>query len=368
VAQERPSGSRAVLLRNLLGAIGRTAAQHGLLVQATASQLGIGATDLDCLLLLEDLGPASAGQLAEVLGLTTGAITGVVDRLVSAGFVARESDPSDRRRVIVRPLADQTRRIDDLFAPVLSLLAQSLDPLAELTLAELIDVERRTATALEQAAALRRAELAGHGAAEFSAPRGSLQSACLEFPNGASDLRILAAEASSTELCRATFSGVQPTVRLQGSTVMVRYKRLGPFEWGSARHAGSIALNPGVVWSIALRSGGSGVSLDARGLELSGLRIEGGASKLELRLPTPRGHVPVCIDGGANRVEIHHPADVPLQLQVRGGANRLEFDAQRFGAVGGELRLASQGWELASNRYDVEVGGGASRLTIQEEE
>jgi hypothetical protein len=55
-----------------------------------------------------------------------------------------------------------------------------------------------------------------------------------------------------------------------------------------------------------------------------------------------------------------------VQLQVHGGANRLEFDAQRFGAVGGDVRLATPGWELATDRYVVEVGGGASRLTVQE--
>ena len=88
--------------------------------QRVATQLGIGTTDLDCLLLLSDVGPAGAGPLAEVLGLTTGAVTGVVDRLVAAGFVVRETDPSDRRRVIVQAVADQTRRVDELFAPVLA--------------------------------------------------------------------------------------------------------------------------------------------------------------------------------------------------------------------------------------------------------
>jgi hypothetical protein len=51
-------------------------------------------------------------------------------------------------------------------------------------------------------------------------------------------------------------------------------------------------------------------------------------------------------------------------MLVRGGANRLELDGRRFGAVGGELRLASPGWDTAGDRYDVEVQGGASRLEI----
>src|SRR5262249_25860517 len=88
--------AKGQLLARLVRAVGRTAAQHSALSQAIAQQLRIAQTDLECLAVLQDLGPASAGQLADVLGLTTGAVTGVVDRLVAAGFVVRESDPDDR--------------------------------------------------------------------------------------------------------------------------------------------------------------------------------------------------------------------------------------------------------------------------------
>ncbi|HEX6513193.1 MAG TPA: MarR family transcriptional regulator, partial [Chloroflexota bacterium] len=59
--------------------------------QALAAKLGIGPTDLECLSLLQELGPSSAGQLAELLSLTTGAVTGIVDRLEASGFVVRDS-------------------------------------------------------------------------------------------------------------------------------------------------------------------------------------------------------------------------------------------------------------------------------------
>jgi DNA-binding MarR family transcriptional regulator len=64
-----------------------------------------------CLLLLH--GPAPAGQLAELTGLTTGAVTGVIDRLEKGGFVRRELDSADRRKVIVVPDAGRVDR--DLF-------------------------------------------------------------------------------------------------------------------------------------------------------------------------------------------------------------------------------------------------------------
>ena len=48
----------------------------------------------------------TAGQLAELTNLTTGAVTGLVDRLEQAGVVRRERDPQDRRRVIIQPSSD----------------------------------------------------------------------------------------------------------------------------------------------------------------------------------------------------------------------------------------------------------------------
>lgn len=69
---------------------------------AAAARLGINRTDLRCLDIVQRLGGASAGELAREASLTTGAVTSVIDRLERAGYVAREADPSDRRRVLIR--------------------------------------------------------------------------------------------------------------------------------------------------------------------------------------------------------------------------------------------------------------------------
>ena len=75
--------------------------------------VGVNPTDLGSLCLLLLHGPAPAGRLAELTGLTTGAVTGVIDRLEKGGFVRREVDPTDRRKVIVVPDAGRVDR--DLF-------------------------------------------------------------------------------------------------------------------------------------------------------------------------------------------------------------------------------------------------------------
>ncbi len=83
--------------------------------QAIADHLGMHLTDHKCGDILLQTGPITAGELAERTGLTTGAITGVIDRLEEAGFVRRAKDPDDRRRVIIEPLPE---RIQGQIAPL----------------------------------------------------------------------------------------------------------------------------------------------------------------------------------------------------------------------------------------------------------
>jgi DNA-binding transcriptional ArsR family regulator len=68
-----------------------------------AQRVGLGASDAQFMHLLQLHGPLTPGRLAELSGLTTGTVTGVLDRLEDAGLVHRERDPSDRRKVIVEP-------------------------------------------------------------------------------------------------------------------------------------------------------------------------------------------------------------------------------------------------------------------------
>jgi DNA-binding MarR family transcriptional regulator len=66
-----------------------------------AQRLGVNLTDLQCLSVIQSRGGVTAGELAAEAGLTSGAITGVVDRLERAGYATRERDAEDRRRVTI---------------------------------------------------------------------------------------------------------------------------------------------------------------------------------------------------------------------------------------------------------------------------
>lgn len=85
--------------------------------------LGLSATDRKCLDLLSR-GPVTAGQIARFTGLTTGAVTGIIDRLEKAGYAQRVRDPQDRRRVLVARKAHS--RLDELLPAIFGPLGQDM--------------------------------------------------------------------------------------------------------------------------------------------------------------------------------------------------------------------------------------------------
>jgi len=114
-----PDAVTAALDREL-GTIGT---QSVLLSQAVADRLGLHPTDVEVLDLLGRGGPRTAGQLGAVTGLTSGAVTRLIDRLERAGYVRRAPHPRDRRSVLIAPVPERLAR--DV-APLYSALEQAL--------------------------------------------------------------------------------------------------------------------------------------------------------------------------------------------------------------------------------------------------
>lgn len=91
-------------------------AQIVLFNHAANASLGLGASDSQFLTLLRTRGPLTPGQLAEATELTSGTVTGVIDRLEKAKLVRRERDSDDRRKVLVVPVADAVDRLAPIYA------------------------------------------------------------------------------------------------------------------------------------------------------------------------------------------------------------------------------------------------------------
>jgi hypothetical protein len=74
--------------------------------------------------------------------------------------------------------------------------------------------------------------------------------------------------------------------------------------------------------------------------------------------------VPIRVSVGVSHLTLRRSGEVPARVHIRGGASKLELDTQSLGAIGGPIRLETPGYASATDRYDVEIGGGASGITI----
>ncbi|UJR83238.1 MarR family winged helix-turn-helix transcriptional regulator [Sandaracinus amylolyticus] len=363
----RPRKSDRV--RPLERALHRVGEAERRLRQAAADRLGLGITDLEALLLLDESGPIAAGRIAEALVITTGAVTGLVDRLERAGWVQRTRGEADRRQVLVELAPARRDVIDAHRASRERLLVEALSGVDDATLSASIAL-------LETAAERLLAGIAAFGqppvdeSAERAsedgtrAPIGSAERGRLRFVSGAPKLTLRGARIR--DLYRATFDGKRPQVRVEpDGTVTFQYKG---FSWLGRHDLGAeLVLTSAVPWTIEIKGGVAQLDADLRDVDVRAIDITGGASECELHLPRPRGTATLRVTGGANHVVVRRPRGAAAQAVVRGGANSLAFDDQRMGSFGATARFATRGWESAADRWSIELTGGASDLSVTEE-
>jgi len=144
VAKSPPS--RSDLLKTLDETLRNVGAQSVLMSDAVAKLVGLNSTDLECLDLLGLAGPTTAGRLATHTGLTTGAMTAVIDRLERAGFARRVRDAGDRRCVLVEALPERVRQIEMLYRPLIAAVARLNEEYGDRQLAVVVDYLSRGVT------------------------------------------------------------------------------------------------------------------------------------------------------------------------------------------------------------------------------
>ena len=110
--------------------------------QIVADAIGLHITDHQCLHFIHRYGAMSAGRLAQLTGLSTGGVTGIVDRLEKAGYVRRVNDPKDRRRIIVESIQnkDLEKKIKTIFRPLHEDMYSLLSSYTDSELALLLEV------------------------------------------------------------------------------------------------------------------------------------------------------------------------------------------------------------------------------------
>jgi DNA-binding MarR family transcriptional regulator len=138
----RDSVERRALLEQLGDEVRANQRATAIVDEVVVELMGVNRTDGRCLDLLEHRGQMSAGELARASGLSTGAITAVIDRLEHAGYAQRVADPSDRRRVLIEPTAKAREAAWELFAPLVELVEPLMARYTDEDLRMLIEFQR----------------------------------------------------------------------------------------------------------------------------------------------------------------------------------------------------------------------------------
>lgn len=149
--------SKKRLIEKTLQEIRALDGELDLMDQAIADRLGMNRTDVQCMDIVSRLGPISAGELAERVGLTAGAITAVLDRLERGHWIRRERDTVDRRRVMVYGSQAEHAKMQPIFAGLRKSTRQVLGRYSKEQLELIADFLRRAAAiAAEHRQGLRR--------------------------------------------------------------------------------------------------------------------------------------------------------------------------------------------------------------------
>ncbi len=351
--------------------------------QVVAERFGLATTDVECLGLLAAEGAMPVGRLGELTALTTGATTRMVDRLEQAGYVRRVPDPADRRRVIVEPVAARTASIAAAFDPLDGVMRDALADtpdgdvravhayLGEVVAASLSIVAGMRAPG---AAAVAASSPTGGAASGSTAPVAAATQGRLVFVTGAPSVVIATDPHVGADLYRARFHGAVPSARVRDGVVTIRYPRFAWFDFRTRigdqrvdatahwrRDQTDLVLNDRLPWAIEFRGGATDIKADLRALQLQSFVVAGGAGGVRLSMGAPSGIVQVRLKGGAREVIVERPPGVAVRLRVSGGYRKATLDGM---ATWSDGRVETDGAEAVPDRYEIELMGGADRVTV----
>ncbi|SIS09270.1 DNA-binding transcriptional regulator, MarR family [Peribacillus simplex] len=105
------NGLNAALLESLTHRLQRYGMRSVLFQQNMAQKIGVSHTDLKSAEILDETGSITAGELSKITGLSTGSVTALINRLERSGYVKRERDQLDGRRVMIAPIPERQEQI-----------------------------------------------------------------------------------------------------------------------------------------------------------------------------------------------------------------------------------------------------------------
>ncbi len=325
---------------------------------AVAAAANLHPTDLEILDLLDQYGDLTAGRLAELSGLTTGAITGVVDRLTAAQHVERITDQHDRRKVVITKTTANQERMWKLYGPLTTALDELLGRYSPAELAAIADYAERAATAIAtDAARLRSAsddsfeelqsDSSGLGPGPF----------VLTVERGLSKVT-LSGSTEQEQLIVGKFWRTSPTIRQSGNRVALAYRSS---VFGSLVLGARMTLRSTGPWEIDIDGGLSYAQLDLSLLSIESFRVDGAVKAVSIELPEPAGVVPLVLTGDCNECTIHLPKGTSASVLFSGSLRKVSVEGT--GHTSTEAAAIGKGTR-ANNRYDIRVLGNANKVSV----
>ncbi|HEV3103168.1 MAG TPA: DUF5668 domain-containing protein [Candidatus Dormibacteraeota bacterium] len=196
---------------------------------------------------------------------------------------------------------------------------------------------------------------------------GNLDHASVKVDAGAATITMDGAASIGDDLYRAhiEYSGIKPDVSLDNSSgdLHISQSNTSGFFFQSRRFVLNLQLNSSVQWKIAVNSGAATDNFNLLNLHVASVDVNTGASREDITLGPPSGTVPITIDGGALTVFVHRPSTTAASVNVSGGAVSLSFDGRQTRAVG-TVTAQTGDYDSASDRFQIQVNGGACNVTV----
>jgi hypothetical protein len=204
---------------------------------------------------------------------------------------------------------------------------------------------------------------------ETAIPLEGAGSARVRVKHGAGRLRV-SGGAAPDALLEGTFTGgLDYRARRSGEALDVKMSprglpfSMGPWNWGRQGLGWTFSLNDAIPLDLAFETGAGEARLDLSELHVSHLRLQTGASSVQVMLPAKAGHTRARIEAGAASVSIRVPANVAAQVRFEGALASVDVDQNRFPRSGAVYR--SPDYDTAQNKVDIDVEAGVGSFDVR---
>jgi hypothetical protein len=184
---------------------------------------------------------------------------------------------------------------------------------------------------------------------------------------GAANTTIRSSSDLGSDLYHAhiTYSGQKPSVNLDTSSGELHISQgSGGFTFFQSRRFDlDLQINPQVAWKINTNTGASTDTFKLGGVNVTSMDLNTGASREDITLGPPSGTDQITVNGGALTVHLHRANGSQASVEVSGGVVSLDADGHGYHGIGNET-WQSDGFDSATDRYQVMVNGGACTVTM----